>query len=120
MLPYLLEQIPADQPRGIVTADGTYDIRACPAAIFAFNAAAVIPPRRNGKPGKEQTAGATARNDALRCCCRLGCAIWKRRTNYHRRSLTKAKMRCLKLSGERVMPRDFNRLVTELQKRRPS
>jgi len=115
MLPELLDQIPDDQPLGIVTADGAYDTRACHAAIAARGAAAVIPPRKNGKPWKELTAGATARNDALRSCHRLGRAIWTRWTGYHRRSLAEAKMRCLKLLGERVMSRDFDRQVAELQ-----
>lgn len=115
MLPDLLDQIPDDQPLGIVTADGAYDTRACHAAIAARGAAAVIPPRKNGKPWKEPTAGATVRNEALRSCRRLGRAIWKRWTGYHRRSLAEAKMRCFKLLGERVMSRDFDRQVAELQ-----
>ena len=52
MLPDQLDQIPGDQPLGIVTADGAYDTRACHAAIAARGAAAVIPPRSNGNPGK--------------------------------------------------------------------
>jgi hypothetical protein len=127
MLLDLLDQIPGDQPLGIVTADGAYDTRACHAAIAARGAAAFghalepvavmpsLPPRRNGKPWKELTAGATARNDALRSCRRLGRAIWKRWTGYHRRSLAEAKMRCLKLLGERVMSRDSDRQVAERQ-----
>jgi hypothetical protein len=51
----------------------------------------------------------------LRSCRRLGRAIWKRWTGYYRRSLAEAKMRCLKLLGERVMSRDFDRQVAELQ-----
>ena len=115
ILPDLLDQIPDDQPLGIVTADGAYDTRTSHAAIAARGAAAVIPPRKNGKPWKEHTAGATARNEALRSCRRLGRAIWKRWTGYHRRSLIEAKMRCFKLLGERVMSRDFDRQVAELQ-----
>lgn len=126
-MPDLLDQIPADQPLGMVPADRAYDTRACHAAIAARGAAAVIPPRRNGKPWKEPTPGALAivlgpmavngslRNAALRSCRRLGRAIWKRWTGYHRRSLVEAKMRCLKLLGERVMSRDFDRQVAELQ-----
>jgi hypothetical protein len=57
------------------------------------------------------------RNEALRSCRRLGRAIWKRWTGYHRRSLAEARMRCLKLLGERVMSRDFDRQVAELQVR---
>ena len=115
VLPDLLDQIPADQPIGRVTVDGAFDTRACHAAIAERGAAAVIPPRKNGKPWKEHTAGAVVRNDALRSCRRLGRAIWKRWTGYHRRSLAGAKMRCVKLLGERVMSRDFERQVAELQ-----
>jgi hypothetical protein len=35
----------------------------------------------------------------------------------HQRSLVETKMRCFKLLGERVMARDFDRQVTELQVR---
>ena len=105
MLPDLLDQIPADEPIGMVTADGAYDTRACHAAIAERGAAAVIPPRRNGKPWKERTAGARARNEALRTSRRLGRAIWRRWSGHHRRSLVEAKMRCLKQLGERVMAR---------------
>jgi hypothetical protein len=115
ILPELLGHIPDDQPLGIVTADGAYDTRACHAAIAVRGAATVIPPRTNGKPWKERTAGATARNDALRSCRRLGRAIRKRWTDYHRRSLVEAQIRCLKLLGERAMSRDFDRQVAELQ-----
>lgn len=57
ILPDLLDQTPADQPLGIVTADGAYDNRTCHAAVAARGAAAVIPPLRNGKLWKEPTAG---------------------------------------------------------------
>jgi hypothetical protein len=56
-----------------------------------------------------------ARNDALRSCHRLGQAIWKRRSGYHRRSLVEANMRCFKLPGEHFMTCDFDRQVTVLQ-----
>ena len=38
-------------------------------------------------------------------------------SGYHQRSLVETKMRCFKLLGERVMARDFDRQVTELQVR---
>jgi hypothetical protein len=115
VLPDLLGQVADNQCIGIVTADGAYDTRACHAAIADRGASAVIPPRKNGKPWKEHTAGATARNETLRSCRRLGRTIWKRWTGYHRRSLVEAKMRCFKRLGERVMSRDFDRQVAELQ-----
>ena len=42
----------------------------------------------------------------------LGEGEW---STYHRRSLVETKMRCFKLLGERVMARDFDRQVAELQ-----
>lgn len=66
VLPDLLDQIPEDQEIGSVTADGAYDTRKCHDAIADRGAHAVIPPRRNAKPWKVITAGAMARNEALR------------------------------------------------------
>jgi len=115
MLPGLLEQIADGQPIGKVSADGAYDTRACHAAIAARKAIAVIPTRRNGRPWKENTPGADARNDILRATSRLGRMIWRRWSGYHRRSLAETKMHCFKLLGERVRSRDFDRQVAELQ-----
>ncbi len=110
----LLAQIPPDQAVGLVTADGAYDTRPCHAAIAARHASAVIPTRRNGRPWKETTPGARARNEILRATRPLGRSIWRSWSGYHRRSRVKAKMRCLKLLGERLMARTFDRQTTEL------
>ena len=115
MLPELLNQIPTDQPIGKVTADGAYDTRGCHAAIAARSACAVIPARKNARLWLENTTGAQARNDTVRATRRLGRTIWRRWSGYHRRSLVETKMRCFKLLGERVMARDFDRQVAELQ-----
>ena len=48
VLPRLLEQIPADQPIGTVTADGAYT-RTCHTAIAGRGATAIIPSRKNGR-----------------------------------------------------------------------
>ena len=115
VLPELLDQIPAGQPIAKVSADGAYDTRACHAAIAGRGAIAVIPTRRNGRPWKEDTPGAQARNDILRSTTRLGRKIWRQWSGYHRRSLVETKMHCFKLLGERVRSRDFDRQVAELQ-----
>ncbi len=115
MLPKLLEQIPPEEPIGTVTADGAYDTRACHAAVAAREATAVIPTRRNGRPWKESTLGAHARNNILRADRRFGRAIWRTWSGYHRRSLIEAKMRCMKLLGERLSARTSNRQTAELQ-----
>lgn len=88
--------------------------RPCHAAIAARQAGAIIPTRRNAQPWKDITAGAEARNEILRATKRLGRAIWRSWSGHHRRSRIEAKMRCLKLLGERLMARTFGRQTTEL------
>ena len=117
MLPELLAQIPADQDIASVTADGAYDTRKCHDAIAERGANAVIPPRKNAKPWKAITAGAVARNEALRASKYLGRALWRRWSGYHRRSRVETKMHCVKLLGQRLMARDFDRQVAEFQVR---
>jgi len=80
------DQIPLDQKIASVTADGAFDTRKCHDAIAACGAAAIIPPRKNAKPWKPDTAGAIARNEALRASKRFGRTIWRRCSGYHRRS----------------------------------
>ena len=117
MLPELLSQIPPDQEIASVTADGTYDTRKCHDAIAERGAHAVIPPRKNAKTWKAITAGAIARNEALRASKYLGRALWRRWSGYHRRSRAETKMHCVKLLGQRLMARDFERQVAEFQVR---
>ncbi|MEY2961910.1 MAG: hypothetical protein RLZ60_1740 [Pseudomonadota bacterium] len=116
-MPNLLSQIPADQEIGSVTADGAYDTRKCHDAIADRGAHAVIPPRKNAKPWKTVTTGVVARNEALRASKYLGRALWRRWSEYHRRSRVETKMHCMKLLGQPLMARDFDRQVAELQVR---
>jgi hypothetical protein len=117
MLPELLKQIPPDQPIASVTADGAFDTRKCHDAIAERGAAAVIPPRKNAKPWKPDTAGAVARNEVLRASRRLGRTIWRRWSGYHRRSRAETKMHCVKLLRQRLSASDFDRQVAEFQVR---
>jgi hypothetical protein len=78
MLPGLLDQIPPDQEIASVTADEAFDTRKCHDAIAERGAAAIIPPRKNAKPWKPDTAGAVARNETLRTSRHLGRTIWRR------------------------------------------
>lgn len=117
VLPDLLNQIPADESIGSVTADGAYDTRKCHDAIAERGANAVSPPRKNAKPWKTVTAGALARNEALRASKYLGRAIWRNWSGYHRRSRIETKMHCVKLLGQRLMAWDFDRQVAEVQVR---
>jgi hypothetical protein len=117
MLPELLDQIPPEQEIASVTADGAFDSRKCHDAIAARGAAAIIPPRKNAKPWKPDTAGAVARNEILRTSKRVGRTIWRRWSGYHRRSRAETKMHCVKLLGQRLSARDFDRQVAEFQVR---
>ncbi len=71
--------------------DGAYDGRACRDAIAARGADTIIPPRRNARPWKKDSPGALGRNEALRAIRRVGCAIWRRWSGYHRRSRIETK-----------------------------
>jgi hypothetical protein len=94
VLPELLDQIPAGEEIGTVTADGAYDTRRCHTplphaaatrAILRRQATAIIPIRKNGRPWKEDCPAAIARNETLRATRHYGRAFWKRRTGYHAR-----------------------------------
>jgi hypothetical protein len=115
MLPEMLSKIPPDQEIASVTADGACDTRRCHDAIAERDADAVIPPRKNAKPWKAITAGAAVRNKARRESKHLGRALWRRWSGYHRRSRSETKVHCVKLLGQRLMARDFDRQVAEFQ-----
>jgi transposase len=115
MLAGLLSQIPAGEQIASVTADGAYDGRACRDAIADRGAQAIIPPRRNAKPWKKDSPGAAARNEALRAIKRFGRKLWRKWSGYHRRSRAETKMNCLKLLGQKLMSRDFDRQTAEIQ-----
>lgn len=87
MLPELLNQIPPDREIARVTADGAFDTRKCHDAIGARGAAALIPSRKIATPWKPDSAGAIARNEALRASRRFGRTIWRRWSGYHRLSV---------------------------------
>ena len=115
ILPDLLNQIPPGQELGSVTADGAYDTRKCHDAIAARNAYAVVPPRKNAKLWKPGTRGARARNEAVRSSKCLGRALWRQLTGHHRWSRVETKMHCVKILGQRLSARDFDRQVAAIQ-----
>lgn len=96
-------------------ADGAYDTKKCHEVICARDANAIIPTRRNANFWKEKTPGAKARNEIFSLTKHLGRAIWRKWSGYYRRSLVECKMRCLKLLGGRLMAKDFDRPVAEVQ-----
>jgi hypothetical protein len=132
MLPGLLSQIPTDEPIASgepASADGACDgVRrrsrtggdhrlTCREAIADRGADAIIPPRRNAKPRKKDGPGAGARNEALRAIKRFGRTLCRKCSDHHRRSRVESKMNRMKLLGQRLAARDFDRQTAELQVR---
>jgi hypothetical protein len=113
----LLNQTPAHEVIGSVTAKGAYDTRKRHDSTADRAASAVIPPRRNATPWKTVIAGAMPRNEALRASKDLGRAIRRHRSGYHRPSRVETRMHCVKLLVQRLMARDFDRQVAEIQVR---
>jgi hypothetical protein len=91
IIPFLLDQIPADEIVASVSGDGAYGTKGCHEAISQRAAHAIIPTRKNAKPWKDQRPGAQARNAILMATRQLGRKIWKKWSGYHRRSLVKTR-----------------------------
>ena len=116
MRPELLDRIPPGQEIASVTADGAFDTRKCQDAIAARGAAAFghslgpvafvpsLPPCKNAKPWKPDSAGAIARNDILRTSKRIGRTIWQRWSGYHRRSGAETKIRLASSCSDSACP----------------
>src|SRR6056297_3577698 len=71
--------------------------------------------RKRGHPHHQWCINGSPRNEALRASKHLGRAIWRNWSGYHRRSRAETKMHCMKLLGQRLMARDFDRQVAEVQ-----
>jgi hypothetical protein len=115
IVPGLLTQLPKAERIGLISGDWAYDTRGVYEASTSRAATLVVPPRRNGKPWKARTTGATERNETLRAIKRLGRRLWKRWSGYHRRSLAETAMSLLKRLDERLAARDPARQVAEVQ-----
>ncbi|WP_424984561.1 IS5 family transposase [Microbulbifer sp. S227A] len=127
ILPELLDQIAADEQIGSVTADGAYDTRKCHEAIAARGHPAT--PERQAMEADEPRCRRTQRSSARfevpgpsHLATPLGSILRMRLpgsgwSGCHRRSRVEAKMNCIKLLGQSLMARDFDRQVAELQVR---
>lgn len=111
----LLNQIPCHEEVASFTGDGAYDTQDVHEACHRRDVMPIIAPRKGARLRKGPAF--THRNEAVKACKRLGRAIWKRWSGYHRRSLVETKMNCFKRLGEKVMARTFERQVTELNVR---
>lgn len=111
LLPRLLRQVEA--PISRVTADGAYDSRECYRAIAERGARAVIPPRKGSTLWSDEYL--KGRNNNLRQVRRLGVGGWKKRVEYHRRSLVETAISRLKgIFTDKVRSRANERQTTEV------
>ena len=117
VLPSLLGQIDPSEALLSVSGDGAYDTKACHEAIALRQAQAIIPVRRNARGRGKRTV--LEPEPATRSCARRSgwVGISGSAGRVPPAQSGRDKMRCVKLMGERVMARDFDRQVAELQVR---
>ncbi|AXK38506.1 transposase [Crenobacter cavernae] len=113
----LLLQLPPETVLASLGGDGAYDSRRVYRVVHEYGAELVVPPRKNGKSWKDKAAWAASRNDKLAAIGRLGRAIWKRWSGYHRRSLVETAMHRFKRLGDRLLARNPERQVAEVHVR---
>jgi len=117
VLPALLGQIPSDERIASISGDGAYDTKDCHEAIALRAADAHHPDPQERQALEEHLLRCTGTQRYLVRDTQTGTGDLKKWSGYHRRSLVETKRRCFKLLGERVMARDFDRQVAELQVR---
>jgi Transposase DDE domain len=109
-VPGLLDQV--EGQIGQVLGDGAYDYAACYEAIAGRGAQAIIPPKARarlwGKPHSE------SRDENVKVTRRVALAQWKKRADYHRRSLVETAMMRLKtIFSDKLKGRTFDRQAVE-------
>lgn len=106
-----------DEQIDLVYTDGAYDTKQCCQVIADRKAYAVITPRKNAKPWKDNKVHSRERNELLRTVKRFGRAPWKKWSGYHRRSLVETKIHCIKLLGDKLSAKNFQSQVNEVHAR---
>jgi len=112
-LPELLDQIinPIEQ----VTGDGAYDTFESYETTVNKGAKPCFPPRVNARRNKPINEGHRLRNHAVSQVKYHDLAYWKKKNNYHRRSLAETAMyRFKQLLGDRVQSRTIDRQSREI------
>ena len=113
-LPRLLKQLEVPVER--VLADGAYDSRECYKVLYQRGARAVIPPRKGSVLWRDEHL--RDRNRNLGQVQKLGAQGWKRKVQYHRRSLVETAIFRLKtIFSDRLRARELERQRTEVMVR---
>ena len=98
-----------------VTGDGAYDSHNCYEAAIKIGAEPCFPPRINAVRNKPTDKARCARNRAVGYVRRRSLKTWKKKNNYHRRSLAEtAFSRLKKIFGGKASSRLFENQCIEL------
>lgn len=103
---------------GQMTGDGAYDTHDCYDATVRIGAVPCFPPRKNATRHKPTDEAWRLRNHAIRQVQEWGPKKWKKKNNYHRRSIAETAFSRLKrIFGASASSRIFENQVTELKLR---
>jgi hypothetical protein len=109
VLPELLNKIEGNI--GAILGDGAYDAASCYDAAMKRGAKMVVPPRENAKTQFAQALSSPAikeRNKNIISVYRYGKDVWKKKMNYHKRSLVEnAFFRLKTIFGGNLASRKF-------------
>jgi hypothetical protein len=98
-----------------LSADGAYDMHRCYEAAVKLEAIPNFPPRKNALLHKPSDKAWILRNHAIMDVRRRGLKKWKKKTGYHKRSLSEtAFFRLKRLFGHHVLSSDFENQKNEL------
>lgn len=112
-LPGLLNQV--EKPVSQVTGDGAYDTHDSYEATINKGAKPCFPPRKNASRNKPIDEAWRLRNHAVSQVKYHSLKYWKKKHNYHRRSLAETAMfRFKQLVGDKVSARTLLRQATEI------
>jgi len=112
MLPDLLDQLDPNQSLGDVCGDGAYDTQDCYGSVHGRGGTLLSPPRK----GAVEWGDDHPRTEAVKACeTDEGRKEWKRKTGYHRRSLSETAMyRYKTLIGPSLRARMFETQQVEV------
>ena len=116
MVQYLLENI--KEPIGKIAGDGAYDRAKVYEVLHRRKIRALIPPRRNARINRHgnRKGKPLIRDQNIRDIRKLGRKKWKRKNNYHRRSIAETTMFRYKANfGGRMSARTLKQQEVEVQ-----
>ncbi len=115
VLPTILQQVSAQNIIEQVTADGAYDTHGCYQATIKAGAKPCFPPRANAVRHPPIDEAWRLRNQALSQVCFHDSKYWKKKNNYHRRSLAEtALFRFKQLFGPNISTKTKQRQPREV------